>query len=189
MKSLLVGAVLIAALSFTGALAQTTPATPAATATAPAQPDCSAQEYRSFDFWVGEWDAYEAADPHTRAGRSSITREDGGCVIAEHWIDAETPNYSGRSLNIYDRASGHWEQVWVDSTGEITHFVGGLFEGGMQLTDPSNHVAGRADPVQTRMTFTPLPDGSVRQRGQVSIDNGATWRERYDYIYRRHVGT
>jgi hypothetical protein len=38
------------------------------------------------------------------------------------------------------------------------------------------------------MTFTPLPDGSVRQHGQASRDNGVTWIERYDYIYRRHTG-
>ena len=187
---ILLGAAAIVALALAGAVsAQTPPAKPSTPL--PTQPlaTCSGPEYRAFDFWIGEWDAYEAAAPHSLAGRSSIAREDNGCVISEHWIDAETAGYSGHSLNLYDRASHNWEQFWVDSTGEVTHFVGGPFESGMRLTDPANHVGARPSPVQSRMTFTPLPDGSVRQHGQVSLDNGATWRERYDYIYRRHPGS
>jgi hypothetical protein len=183
------GAQAIVALALAGAAsAQTQSAKPPPPPLTKPLATCNAPEFHAFDFWIGEWDAYEAAAPHSLAGRSSITREDNGCVISEHWVDAETAGYTGHSLNLYDRASGKWEQFWVDSTGEVTHFVGGPFKGGMQLTDPANRVGARPSPVQTRMTFTPLPDGSVRQHGQASLDNGKTWRERYDYIYRRRSG-
>ena len=124
-----------------------------------APPACAAPEHRAFDFWIGEWDAYiTGAD--TLAGRSSIKSEDGGCVITEHWQSVGQP-YSGRSLNIYDRTSGQWNQFWVDSTGEVTRFVGGPHGDGMRLTDPANRGARWEGEIQTRMTFTPNPDGSL----------------------------
>ncbi len=35
------------------------------------------------------------------------------------------------------------------------------------------------------MTFTPLADGSVEQAGDVSDDNGKTWKSSFDFIYAR----
>jgi hypothetical protein len=40
-----------------------------------------------------------------------------------------------------------------------------------------------------RMTFTPNPDGSVRQYSDFSEDGGTTWKERYDYIYKPRPAT
>jgi hypothetical protein len=143
---------------------------------------CEAPEHRAFDFWIGEWDAYVTGTENL-AGRSSIRSEDNGCVITEHWT---SQGYSGRSLNLYDRQTGHWEQFWVDSTGEVTRFVGGPYEDGMRLTDPANLRAGVDGPVYTRMSFTPHADGSVRQHGESSTD-GETWTSRYDFTYRRRA--
>lgn len=158
------------------ALAQTQP---------PPPPTCAAAEHRAFDFWIGEWDAYVTGTENL-AGRSSIKSEDAGCVITEHWQSVRAA-YSGRSLNIYDRANGQWNQFWTDSTGEVTRFVGGPIEGGaMRLTDPANVAAGQAGPAHTRMTFTPNPDGSVRQHGETSPD-GAAWTTAYDFTYRRRA--
>lgn len=160
-------------------------ATPAAFAQTPAAPQalpaCAAAEHRAFDFWIGEWDAYVTGTENL-AGRSSIRSEDGGCVITEHW-QSQQAGFSGRSLNMYDRATGQWNQYWMDSTGEITRFVGGPHEGGMRLTDPANVTAGQPQH-HTRMTFSVNPDGSVRQHGETSPD-GAVWTSRYDFTYRR----
>jgi hypothetical protein len=155
----------------------------AQTAPPQAPPDCSAPEHRAFDFWIGEWDAY-VTGTENKAGRSSIRSEDAGCVITEHWTSVGQP-YSGRSLNIYDRQTGEWNQFWADSTGEVTRFVGGPHEGGMRLTDPTN-MTSRGGPVQTRMTFSRNGDGSVRQLGETSVD-GETWTARYDFTYRRRA--
>jgi hypothetical protein len=156
--------------------------------TPPPAPTCDAPQYRAFDFWIGEWDAYVTGTENL-AGRSTIASEDGGCVVTEYWRSQDGSGYTGRSINIYDRQTGHWEQHWVDSTGEATHFVGGPIEGGaMRITDPANQRTGinNGQPFQVRMTFTPNPDGSVRQHGETSGD-GATWTSRYDYTYRRHA--
>ena len=153
--------------------------------TPPAPPTCAGGQHRAFDFWIGEWDAYVSGTDNL-AGRSSIKSEDAGCVITEHWQSVRQP-YSGRSLNIYDRATGQWNQFWVDSTGEVTRFVGGPHQGGMRLTDPANIAAGQPGPTHTRMTFTPNPDGSVRQHGESSPD-GQIWTTTYDFTYRRRPG-
>lgn len=150
--------------------------------TAPQPPTCEAPEFRAFDFWIGEWDVYPTVGGDM-VGRSTISSEDDGCVITEHWRSGTS---SGRSINIYDRHSGHWEQFWVDSTGGRTHFIGGPTETGMQLTAPQARAWQAPGAVfQSRMTFTNNPDGSVRQLGATSSD-GETWTTRYDFTYRPH---
>lgn len=151
--------------------------------TPPPSPTCAAPEHRAFDFWIGEWDAYVTGTENL-AGRSTIASEHAGCVITEHWRSERVP-YSGRSLNIYDRETGHWEQFWTDTTGEVTHFVGNPIANGMVLVDAANRTAGQAEAQHTRMTFTANPDGSVRQFGETSPD-GQTWTPSYDFTYRRH---
>lgn len=146
--------------------AQAQPATP--------PPACTAPEHRAFDFWIGEWKAYVTGTDNL-AGLSTITREDGGCVITEHWR-SQVSSFTGRSLNIYSASKKHWEQFWVDSTGNITHFIGHATPDGMDL------VAG--DDNATRMIFTHNADGTVRQHGQVSTDSGKTWTDSYDFTYR-----
>ena len=82
-------------------------------------------------------------------------------------MSLNTP-YSGRSLNIYDRASGRWEQYWVDSTGARTLFIGGPIENGMQLTTATPvPVQGNVERY-SRVTLTARADGTVLQRGEVS---------------------
>lgn len=147
-------------------------------------PTCAAPEHRAFDFWVGEWDVY-VTGADSLAGRSSIRNEDAGCVITEHWTSARAP-YTGQSVNIYDRATRQWNQYWVDSTGEVTRFVGGPFENGMRLLDPANVAAGQDGALQTRMTFTANADGTVRQHGETSPD-GTAWTTSYDLTYRRRA--
>jgi hypothetical protein len=36
-----------------------------------------------------------------------------------------------------------------------------------------------------RMSYTPQPDGSVRQHGEQSTDHGLTWSTNFDFIYRK----
>ncbi|MEZ5956296.1 MAG: hypothetical protein R3C27_03675 [Hyphomonadaceae bacterium] len=146
------------------------------------RPTCEASEYRAFDFWIGEWDA-ERADTHAPAGRSSVRSEDAGCVITEHWTSIGQP-YSGRSLNIYDRASGRWEQFWVDSNGTRVRFVGGPTATGMQITTEAPVTVAPNQQAFSRMTFTSNPDGTVLQHGEQSAD-GQAWTTSYAFIYRR----
>lgn len=147
---------------------------------------CVSAEHRAFDFWAGEWDAYRTGTD-TLAGRSTIALEDHGCVLTEHWRSAGVP-YSGRSLNMFDARDGRWHQVWMDSTGDITRFSGGLnAQGEMVLVAEADVGPGAEQPHWRRMTFTRNPDGSVRQHGEASPD-GSAWTTSYDFTYRRRGG-
>lgn len=147
---------------------------------------CASSNQRAFDFWVGSWRVY-VTGTDTLVGESEIRSEHRGCVITEHYRGLDGP-YSGRSLNIFNQSTGLWEQFWVDSVGDITHFKGAATPTGMQLTAEDDVGPGAPDPIFSRITFSRNADGSVRQHGEASIDRGVTWRDRYDFTYRRVLG-
>ncbi len=157
---------------------------PLALAQQQAPPNCSAAEFRALDFWVGEWDAFRA-DNNVLSGHSSITREQGGCVIHEHWTSVgQGAGYAGQSQNIYNRLNGHWEEYWTDTTGGVLHFIGGPVEHGVQMTTGDR--GPDAQPRYARVTFTDQGDGTVRQHGENSSD-GQTWTTNYVLIYRHRA--
>lgn len=157
-------------------------AQPAMAQQATPPPACTDASNRAFDFWIGEWKAYVTGTDNL-AGLSTITREDGDCVITEHWR-SQVSTFTGRSLNIYSADAKHWEQFWVDSTGDITHFIGQATLDGMDLIAEDDTSPGQPAPVFARMIFTHNPDGTVRQHGLTSSDRGKSWTDSYDFTYR-----
>jgi hypothetical protein len=139
------------------------------TGQAPQTKPCSAPEYRQFDFWIGDWNVDTPAG--NRAGTNKITAIYGGCVLEERWVGAR--GMSGASFNSYDRKTGQWHQSWVDSTGGRLELAGS-FDG------TSMRLAGKG----SRITWTPRPDGTVRQLWEQSAD-GKTWQIAFDGIYKR----
>ena len=158
------------------------PAAPGAPSAPGAQgagaPTCDGVEHRQFDFWLGEW---EVTAPNGQpAGRNSITRELSGCVLHEHWTGAG--GMRGESFNTWDRTRKRWHQTWVSSTGNLLVLEGGIVGGAMQMTGESTSPKGT---VLNRITWTPSPDGSVRQFWEASTDGGKTWQVAFDGRYRR----
>lgn len=154
--------------------------------TAPPAPiDCTDADHTAFDFWVGDWDV-SATGTDTVVARSVISSTAGGCAIEEDYHQNVGPGgvpttYHGVSFSTFDQSGGGvWRQFYMDSNGAVTVFEGGLSaDGAMVLLAP-----GRAGAIQ-RMTVSPEADGSVRQRGETSTDDGATWTRGYDFTYRR----
>ena len=143
------------------------------------QLSCVTGEYRQFDFWVGKWDVFNTKD-NKPAGSSVIESLYAGCALRENWSE---PGFSGGSLNAYNAADKNWHQTWTDAAGAWREFVGGMEGEKMVLIWRHASVRNPSKTVQVRMTFTPNPDGSVRQYSDQSID-GVQWVERYDYTYR-----
>ena len=142
------------------------------------QPDCSAAEFRQFDFWVGEWNVTMMG---REAGTSSVTSEERGCVVHEHW--AGKVGDTGQSFNFYNRQTGKWRQVWVASNGSSIDLSGTLVDGSIAYTGETKQPDGTR--MLHRLTFTPNADGSVRQFWQTSVDEGATWKVSFDGHYVR----
>ena len=147
--------------------------TPPAAAQTPA-PKCVSAEYRQFDFWIGEWDVTDQSTGKTTAA-NKVTSDHDGCVIREDYVNGP---YTGASMSFYFNSTGRWHQVWIDNQGAPLFIAGGLQDGKMVLTSEAN-----IKPVQ-RITWTPNPDGTVRQHWQTSAD-GKEWTTAFDGLYRK----
>ena len=147
----------------------------------PQRPDCSAPEYRQFDFWVGEWDVTTPAGQP--AGVNRITRILKDCVLLEEWTGAG--GGTGRSYNTWSRSDGTWHQTYVDDAGTLLLLTGGLRNGAMVLEGETKGPGGAA--IRNRITWS-VVDGDadrVRQHWETSSDGGATWSTAFDGTYRR----
>ncbi len=141
---------------------------------------CCDPVYRSFDFWIGEWEVSQADG--RPAGTNRIVRLQDGCVLQEHWESA-LPGVTGTSFTFYNRGSGKWEQLWVDNSGNVLKLSGGPRENAMVLaSDPAPGPDGT--PLVNRITWTSEGDGRVRQRWEV-LREGAVTRVLFDGYYKR----
>ena len=151
-------------------------------ATPPARQNCKGPEYRQFDYWVGEWDV---SIPQGHAGTNSVTLEEDGCVVHEHWksVMGET----GQSFNFYDRNDRKWHQVWISNSGGVLDLSGGLVDGAISYTGETRGPKGRR--VLHDLRFIPDSAGNVRQLWKTSLDDGTTWTVGWDGLYRRKSGS
>jgi tetratricopeptide (TPR) repeat protein len=131
-------------------------------------------ENRQFDFWIGEWEVETKEGQH--AGDSTIQRIVNGCALLENW-EGSGP---GKSINSYNSARKQWQQLWVDASGGVHEYAGGLVNGEMRLEGPAADHEGKK--TFRRMTFTPLSGGRVKQKGEASTD-GEVWTTEYELIY------
>ena len=153
-----------------------------------ARPCMHDARYREFDFWIGDWDVRTTGQPPVGpAARNSVTLDDNGCVLTEHWI---APSGSeGQSFNMFDRSFGTWRQTWVSNTGAQHDYRGALTNGNMVYTGELPPPPGQSVRVPTRLTFFHISQDSVRQFSEVSRDSGRTWVTNYDFMYVRRKDT
>jgi hypothetical protein len=148
----------------------------AAAQTPPPPAPCSASESHQFDFWIGDWDVYVPSGK--LAGKNHIERLY-GCMLHESW---KSGSVEGQSFNGFDATRGLWHQTWIDSTGTVLVIEGGMRDGSMSMSD--RELPGKKDAQQVNeITWTPNPDGSVRQHWRVSADGGKTWTTSFDGKY------
>lgn len=138
---------------------------------------CEAEEYRQFDFWVGEWTV--SGPDGGRVGRSRVSVVMDGCVIREEWDSGQV---RGTSLSVYDRPRERWSQTWVDNRGVQLRLEGGFDDGAMVLG--GSRLGGDGTRRRFRVTWRPTGECGVRQVQRVSEDGGETWNVGFEGIYR-----
>jgi hypothetical protein len=147
-------------------------------AAAPAPPPaCAAAEFHQLDFWVGRWDVYPTGTQRLVA--HSMIEPVYSCGIRENWMPIGKPG--GGSLSIYVPDAKHWEQFWIDSSGTRAFFTGGW-------TGSAMVISGKWGGPLVRMSYSKNADGSVRQLGEQSTDEGRTWAASFDFTYRPAKG-
>jgi hypothetical protein len=159
-------------ISFGLAIVLANPAT-AGQAPAPASAPCSDEPHHQFDFWAGRWNVYNKAG---KLVAHSLVQPVYGCGIRENWMPLN--NQPGGSLSIYVPEEKRWEQFWIDSSGSRAVFSGGWNGSAMVIT-------GKWSGPLVRMSYSKNPDGSVRQFGEQSTDEGKNWSPQFDFTYRR----
>jgi hypothetical protein len=137
---------------------------------------CAAQEYRQFDFWLGDWEVRDGAG--VLLGTNLVSLELESCVVVEHWSSKDV---SGTSLSMYDSGTKKWYQSWYDTRGNTSVISGGLKSGTMWLERERLTPEGRT--VRERTRWTPLTDGRVHQLYDESLDDGKTWTQRFEGFY------
>lgn len=141
---------------------------------------CTDDEYRHFDFWLGEWDVTAAGNAQPTAASRISSKQDGCVVLEEYRVGAA---FTGMSINFYDSVKETWHQTWMSNAGGSVYLEGALNDdGAMVLTDkdlPIRKVSGTIN----RVTWTPNDDGSVRQFWESSTDDGESWSVAFDGLY------
>ena len=139
---------------------------------------CCSENHLAFDFWVGEWEV-RTPEGHL-AGTNRIEKREGGCVLQEQWVGASGD--TGTSLNYYNAATGQWEQLWADSSGQVLKLAGLGQYGRMELSSQPFRDAEGHKRVH-RITWTLQADGSVRQLWEL-LAGEAVVRTLFDGVYR-----
>ena len=140
--------------------------------------------YAQFDFWIGEWEAYDLKG--NIAGYSKISKILDNCVVLEEWTAAAAQQglvFAGKSYNSYNASTKQWQQTWIDNTGGSNEYLVGYFENDAMHFTSRPFTNGKKTSIR-RLTFFKLQESKVRQYGEISNDDGKTWIAEYDLEYR-----
>jgi len=142
---------------------------------------CATQEFRQFDFFAGDWDTYDVADPSKVVARNRVTVVLDGCAVREVYQQGD--GLVGESLSIYDASRRGWHQSWVTNRGSLLLLNGGLEGERMVLTGPDR----AADGTPSLLRGIWWRDGTnVREKAERSVDGGKTWTMVFDIVFRPH---
>ncbi len=142
---------------------------------------CAGPEYRQFDFWIGDWDAYDVGQPAKSVARNRVDRILNGCVLLE---DYQAKNGSrGESFTIYDASRKVWHQTWVTNAGKLLMIEGSKRNGEIVLSGVDHTPDGEQRMI--RGVWKPVRAG-VRETAMTSNDGGKTWKPWFDILFRPH---
>lgn len=141
---------------------------------------CASEKYRQFDFWVGNWNVYNAKG--ALIGTNKILKLSNACAIQENWESKTSPS-KGTSYNFYNKTDDAWHQVWVDNSGFSLNLSGTYAKGKMVLKSPI--VKGKKGDYYNQVTWSKNTDGSVTQVWELLDTNGKIVQEVFRGIYKK----
>jgi hypothetical protein len=138
---------------------------------------CSETPYHQFDFWIGDWTAYEPGGIDVLA-KVSVTRAADGCALVEQ----VTPTKGAPSVALiaYDPEATLWRWTGVSGDGGIVILQGGTQNGAMTLEGDQS---GASEHGLARIVWK-AQGASVSESGERSKD-GKSWSNWFDLDLRR----
>jgi hypothetical protein len=147
-----------------------------------ARSTCEDPAYRTFDFWVGDWDVYDNDQPGKKVAHAVVELILDRCVL--HEIYEATDGHKGESFTIYDSSRRTWHQTWVTDHGQLLTIEGAPHDGAMVLAGADRTPDGKARRV--RGSWKAETSG-VREVAARSTDGGHRWEPWFDLTFRPHV--
>jgi hypothetical protein len=149
----------------------------------PISTQCTGDEYRQLDFWIGDWDVYETTPPQGPAvARARVEPVAQGCAIRERYEQAD--GLIGESLLSYDSVRKAWQQTWITNRGAFMAIAGNLADGRLVLEGDVHLKDGST--VKQRITWQ-QQDGAVRESAALSKDGGKSWAPAFDLVFRKRA--
>jgi len=184
-RHLTASALAVAVLGFCGVTLAGDP--PAQERSASISSPCDTPQHHQFDFWVGDWQVFDAKS-NQLVGFDRVEKHSEGCIVQQNLTFISDlyrrpgVNYrlAGIGVNRFDGES--WLEMWADNQwGAIVLRGSPDSNGSMVLTSiiPSRNR-------DLRLVWEKRPDGSVRNVEYVAIAGSGKWEKYGDLIYRRN---
>lgn len=149
---------------------------------APSPSACASPDNRRLDFWIGDWDAFDADAPRDAAiARAHVDPIAAGCAL--HELYEQSDGLIGDSILSFDPVRKQWQQTWVTNHGSLMVIAGNFTQGALVLEGEVHLADGRT--VLQRITWKAEDDG-VRESAVLSKDGGASWAPAFDVVFRKH---
>ena len=142
---------------------------------------CGAPQFRQFDFFAGDWDAYDVQAPGKPIAHNNVDIILDGCVIHEDY--RQNDGLHGESYSVYDSARKVWHQSWVTNRGELLLLDGGMQGDRMTFTGSQRNSDGK--PSLLRGDWY-RQGQEVRETATRSMDGGRTWQPVFDIVFKPH---
>ncbi|MDQ3022426.1 MAG: hypothetical protein M3R36_17945 [Bacteroidota bacterium] len=134
---------------------------------------------KTFDFWLGNWDAYWE---DSLKGSNIISKELNDLVVEEKFTSNDN-SFIGKSWTVYDSSNNIWKQTWVDNTGAYLVFTGGRDKENVVLNLAEERKAN-GKVYYMRMIFSNIEQDSFNWDWQSSKDKIA-WKTVWAIKYKR----
>jgi hypothetical protein len=139
---------------------------------------CADPAYRQFDFWIGNWDVFDAERPTVVLAHARVDLILNGCVL--HEVYEGIDGHKGESFSIYDATRKTWHQSWVNDRGYLLT-IEGRFQGGSMILQGVDHLPN-GNPRQVRGEWRAAGRGA-REAAARSTDGGVSWSPWFDIIF------
>ncbi len=141
---------------------------------------CCTEDHSSFDFWLGDWEVF--LPDGSVAGYNTIAKIQDQCALEENWTSAKG-GFTGTSYNFFNKASGKWEQLWIDNGGNQLKLFGNRT--GNQMVLASEPFKGQdGEMFVNRITWTANEDGTVRQHWEILKEDKVV-QVAFDGLYKK----
>jgi hypothetical protein len=146
---------------------------------------CDTPQHHQFDFWVGDWQVFDA-DTHRLVAIDRVEKHTQGCIIQQN-MTFLTDLYrrpgvkyrlAGISINRFDGDA--WLQMWADNQWGAIFLRGSLDAKGAMVLISAIPSRNR----DVKLVYEREADGTVRNLQYVAPAGSGKWVKYGDLIYR-----